>query len=72
MIVIRHPGGTETWYCHLDSFKKQSGLVVAGEEIGAVGSTGNSTGPHLHLEIHPGGGSAVDPFRILESKGLKP
>ena len=39
--------------------------VITGQVLGAVGSTGQSTGPHLHLEIHPGGTEAVDPFAWL-------
>lgn len=60
--VIRLPGGTEVWYCHQDSQAVVPGQQVErGEVIGTVGATGNTTGPHLHLEIHPGGGGPVDP-----------
>jgi murein DD-endopeptidase MepM/ murein hydrolase activator NlpD len=61
-IVVRHWDGTETWYCHLSRFALRSGTVTPGAEIGSVGSTGNSTGPHLHLEVHPAGGDAVNPI----------
>jgi murein DD-endopeptidase MepM/ murein hydrolase activator NlpD len=60
--VVRLDDGTEVWYCHQDSQAVTPGEQVArGEVIGAVGSTGNVTGPHLHLEIRPGGGDPVDP-----------
>ncbi|MEI8410886.1 MULTISPECIES: M23 family metallopeptidase [unclassified Kribbella] len=72
-IRIRHADGTESWYNHLSRITVSSGEQVdAGEQIGAVGSTGNSTGPHLHLEIRPGGGGPVDPLRWLRAKGLDP
>jgi len=69
-IVVTHDDGTETWYCHLSSFSVSPGQsVAAGETIGAVGSTGNTTGPHLHLEVHPYGGAAVDPYWYLQQRG---
>jgi murein DD-endopeptidase MepM/ murein hydrolase activator NlpD len=61
-IVIHHEDGTETWYCHQSSFEVTSGSVSAGQVIGYIGSTGNSTGPHLHLEVHPGGGDPINPL----------
>lgn len=69
-LVIRHPDGTESWYCHLSSFVHTSGTVSVGELIARVGATGNATGPHLHLEIHPGGGPAVDPLKWLRAHGV--
>ncbi len=52
-IVIDHGFGYETWYAHLQDFRTRLGKkVVRGEMIGGVGSTGKSTGPHLHYEVH--------------------
>jgi murein DD-endopeptidase MepM/ murein hydrolase activator NlpD len=71
--VMTLEDGTEIWYCHQSAFGVQVGdQVVGGQPIGAVGSTGNSTGPHLHLEVRPGGGDAVDPFQALTVHGLTP
>lgn len=50
-IVVRHPNGLETLYGHLSKIHVKTGQTVeAGEVIGLGGSTGNSTGPHLHFE----------------------
>ena len=72
--VIRHEDGTETWYCHQSRFELTSGSVEGGELIGYVGSTGNSTGPHLHLEVHPSGGDPINPLTWMRARphGLSP
>ncbi|MFJ7587304.1 peptidoglycan DD-metalloendopeptidase family protein [Streptomyces sp. NPDC097617] len=72
MAIVTAPDGTETWYCHLSSTKIRGGKVKAGEVIAYSGNSGNSTGPHLHFEVRPGGGSAIDPLAWLRSKGLDP
>ena len=46
--------------------------VAPGDVIGATGSTGNVTGPHLHLEVHPGGGGPADPYAALVAHGVTP
>jgi murein DD-endopeptidase MepM/ murein hydrolase activator NlpD len=65
--------GTEIWYCHQSEIGVKVGQVVTGgQQIGRVGSTGNTTGPHLHLEVRPGGGDPVDPEPALAYHGVKP
>jgi murein DD-endopeptidase MepM/ murein hydrolase activator NlpD len=72
MTILTAKDGTETWYCHLSSHTVMSGPVKAGDVIAHSGNSGNSTGPHLHFEVRPGGGSAVDPLPWLRSHGLDP
>ena len=65
-IVIEHPGGLQTWYMHLSDIDVSVGdEVKKGASIGNLGSTGRSTGPHLHFEIVKGG-KAVDPMPYLK------
>jgi murein DD-endopeptidase MepM/ murein hydrolase activator NlpD len=65
--------GTEIWYCHQNSIDVSVGQTVdPGEHVGTVGYTGNVTGPHLHLEVHPEGGEAVDPYTALQDHGVTP
>ncbi|MFI8088115.1 peptidoglycan DD-metalloendopeptidase family protein [Streptomyces sp. NPDC086080] len=73
MMIVTAMDGTETWYCHLSSYQIPSGSTVkAGDQIAFSGNSGNSTGPHLHFEVRPGGGSAIDPLAWLRSHGLEP
>jgi murein DD-endopeptidase MepM/ murein hydrolase activator NlpD len=72
-IEIRHWDGTCSWYGHLSKIDVKVGQKVdPGELIGLVGNTGHSTGPHLHLEIHPHGDGPVDPLPWLRAHGLTP
>lgn len=61
MVIVRHPDGTETRYGHLSRIDvKQGQAVKRGDTVGGIGSTGRSTGPHLHFEVVRNG-RAVDP-----------
>ena len=71
--VLTLEDGTELWFCHQSSFSVVAGdFVRSGELIGAVGSTGNSTGSHLHLEVRPGGGDPVDAYAALIANDARP
>ena len=71
--VLTLEDGTEIWYAHQTSISVTTGeSVTAGEAIGTVGSTGNVTGPHLHLEVRPGGGDPVDPRAAMIARGITP
>ncbi|NLL38654.1 MAG: peptidoglycan DD-metalloendopeptidase family protein [Clostridiales bacterium] len=66
IVIIEHDNGDLTYYAHLSSMDVEVGdLVNKGDCIGAMGSTGTASGTHLHFEIRPGGGEAVDPLTIL-------
>jgi hypothetical protein len=67
LVVLTHPDGFETRYAHLDRFAdglKEGDIVQAGQEIGTVGMTGLSTGPHLHFELRQDG-TPIDPVPLL-------
>jgi murein DD-endopeptidase MepM/ murein hydrolase activator NlpD len=67
------PDGTEIWYCHQTSIGVSVGdKVIQSAQIGTVGSTGHTTGPHVHIEVHPGGGDAVDPYPEFLLHGVTP
>lgn len=70
-VKLRHPDGTVTLYAHLDSTTVNVGeRVMAGDRVATMGNTGNSTGPHLHLEVHVDGTDRVDPAAWLAGRGL--
>ncbi len=69
-IRIRHAGGVVTSYSHMSSFVRTGGRVQAGDVIGKVGSTGSSTGPHLHFEVLVGGAN-VNPRPFLKAHGIR-
>jgi murein DD-endopeptidase MepM/ murein hydrolase activator NlpD len=69
---ITQSDGTYFFYAHLSSLAPGIGVgstVSAGQLVGYVGKTGNAGVPHLHLEVHPGGGAAVNPYPIVKAIG---
>ncbi len=77
-VNIDHGGGIVTRYCHAVRLAVHTGQrVTAGQVIAWVGSTGNSSGPHLHFEVHTHAppatnDNAIEPLGFLRSVGLKP
>jgi murein DD-endopeptidase MepM/ murein hydrolase activator NlpD len=66
LVKITHPDGTITVYAHNSRILVQTGEYVRqGQNISLMGSTGRSTGPHLHFEVRPAGRSAVNPMQFL-------
>lgn len=71
--VVTLLDGTDIWYSHQSRIAVLAGETVGpGQVIGYTGSTGNVTGPHLHLEVRPNGGSPVDPYPALIAHGVNP
>ncbi|MFW6034025.1 MAG: M23 family metallopeptidase [bacterium] len=68
-VEITHLDGTTTWYAHLSASTVDDGsFVAAGDVIGRVGATGNTSGPHLHYEVRPGG-APIDPEPWMAARG---
>jgi murein DD-endopeptidase MepM/ murein hydrolase activator NlpD len=73
-VYIRHDNGDVTVYGHMQQILVAEGQVVrAGETIALLGNQGQSTGPHLHFEVHLGGidGQKVDPLPWLRDRGVQ-
>ena len=69
-LFLKGESGTSYYYAHLSRFAdglKVGQVVEAGDVVGFVGHTGDAVGPHLHFEVHPGGGPAVNPYPILKA-----
>ena len=68
---IRYWDGTVSFFMHQSRISAEVGEHVSpGQVVGLSGNTGHSTGPHLHVEIHPKGGDAVNPMPWLHQHGL--
>ncbi len=70
---LRGESGTDWYYAHLSAFNdelREGDLVEAGDLVGYVGQTGNAVGtpPHLHMQMHPGGGRPVNPYPLLNMR----
>jgi len=69
-IILKHDGGYQTLYAHLSAYSVKTGEAVKqGQEIGKVGDTGYTTGPHLHLEVFRNG-NRIDPLEYIEQSGI--
>ena len=71
-VRLRHEDGTITVYGHMETVDVTVGEKVrAGQKIAGMGSRGFSTGSHLHFEVYPNGGDAIDPAPWLAARGIK-
>ncbi|MGA7759505.1 MAG: M23 family metallopeptidase, partial [Ilumatobacteraceae bacterium] len=66
-VWLNGSSGTRYFYAHLSAWEGSSRSVSRGEVIGYVGATGNTTANHLHFEVHPGGGRAVNPYPYVRA-----
>jgi murein DD-endopeptidase MepM/ murein hydrolase activator NlpD len=70
-VLIDHGNGYLTHYGHMNRTAVGAGeTVAAGEIIGYEGSTGNSTGPHLHFEVHRGAWNQINPAPWMRARGI--
>jgi murein DD-endopeptidase MepM/ murein hydrolase activator NlpD len=64
-VIIDHENGKQTYYAHLNTISVKAGTRVhQDQQVGTVGSTGRSTGPHLHFEVRVNG-TPVNPYNYL-------
>ncbi|GAB3624411.1 M23 family metallopeptidase [Mariniluteicoccus endophyticus] len=77
-VIIRHGDGTYTLYAHMSGATVRPGQqVAAGQQVGSVGMTGRTFGPHLHMEHYPAGGqtsnpyTSDDPYRWMMAQGVR-
>jgi murein DD-endopeptidase MepM/ murein hydrolase activator NlpD len=67
---VDHGGNMQTYYAHLSKYEVQTGQEVRrGDVVGAVGSTGRVTAPHLHYEVHVRG-AAVNPYPYMANANI--
>jgi murein DD-endopeptidase MepM/ murein hydrolase activator NlpD len=70
LVIVDHPGGFQTYYAHLSKILVRAGQELRrGEVIGLVGSSGRTTAPHLHYEVHVGG-APVNPYKYLANSAV--
>ena len=71
LVVLDHGNGVQTYYAHLSRFNVRPGQEIRrGETVGAVGSSGRATAPHLHYEVRIGG-TAVNPARFMKNSTVQ-
>jgi murein DD-endopeptidase MepM/ murein hydrolase activator NlpD len=71
-VVVRLPDGKRLWFCHLDAVTVRVGdRLTPGDQLGTIGVSGNTTGPHLHLEVRVQD-RPIDPYAALRRHGLRP
>ncbi len=68
-VHVQHDDGSVTTYNHMSQILRRGGSVDAGDVLGLIGSTGHSTGPHLHFEVRLGG-EPIDPLPWLRRHGI--
>ena len=66
LVKVRHSSGVESWYAHLNTINVTMGALVTSQtRLGSVGETGNTTGPHLHLEARDANGKHFNPMPMF-------